>query len=101
MRGKSDKRKFTGERQQEDEKNKLRLNEFHRFSGKQQKQRKPTLKKRVRDLKRLLEREGVPEEIKTQKKEELRDMKKQLTSQKAAVKFETRYKKIKFVGKLT
>ena len=28
-------------------------------------------------------------------------MKKQLTSQKAAVKFETRYKKIKFVGKWT
>ena len=47
----------------------------------------------------MLEREGLPEEIKVKKQAELKEMKKQLVSQKEAVRFESRYKKIKFVGK--
>jgi hypothetical protein len=64
MRGKQDKRKFKGEKQHDDEANKLRLSEFHRLAGNKQKHRKPTLKKRVRDIKRMIERQGLPEEIK-------------------------------------
>ncbi len=33
MRGKQDKRKFKGEKQHDDETNKLRLSEFHRLAG--------------------------------------------------------------------
>jgi hypothetical protein len=52
-----------------DEKNKLRLGEFHRNNISKKKTRKPTLKKKLRDMKRLLERQGLPEEIKLAKLE--------------------------------
>jgi hypothetical protein len=43
--------------------NTLKMGKFHRFTGGiyKHKQRKPTNKKRIRDLERLLAKEGLPE----------------------------------------
>jgi hypothetical protein len=53
----------------------------------------------LRDALRLAERKGVPEEIKISKEKEAKVLKKSLKKQKEAVKFELKYKKIKFTGK--
>jgi len=65
MRGR--KSNFKGQQQSQDDRNKLRLGEFHRNASKKKTVRKPTLKKKLRDIQRLLEREGLPEEIKAKK----------------------------------
>jgi len=48
---------------------------------------------------RLLERQGLPEEIKNAKLAESKNLKVNLKKQKEAVRFDLRYKKIKFVEK--
>lgn len=82
----------------DDPKNKLKLGQFHRNNIQKKKQRKPSLKKKLRDALRLAERKGVPEEIKLSKEQEAKVLKKSLKKQKEAVKFELKYKKIKFTG---
>lgn len=86
----------TGKVQDWSGKNTLKLGEFHRNNIGKKGTRKPTLKKQIRDIERLIEREGIPEEIKNAKKSQLRDLKKQLKKQKEALKFDLKYKKIKF-----
>ena len=89
----------------DDEKNKLNLNEFHRLQPNVKKSetgakiRKQTDKKKLRDIERLLERPGLPQEIKDKKLAELKELKKIIKSKKEAETFSTRYKKIKFVEK--
>ncbi len=58
----------------EDQSNKLKLNKFHRFTGvkDQEKKRYVSNKKKIRDLERLLAKEGLPEEIKQAKTKELK-----------------------------
>ena len=85
-------------RNKDDPKNKLKLGQFHR-NNITKKVRKPSLKKQLRDALRLAERKGLPEEIKAKKDEEAKILKKNLKRQKEAVKFELKYKKIKFTGK--
>lgn len=85
--------------QQRDPKNQLNLGDFHRNNIGKKKQRKPTLKKQLRDTMRLLERQGLPEEIKNAKLAESKNLKVNLKKQKEAVRFDLRYKKIKFVEK--
>lgn len=53
----------------------------------------------MRDTQRLLERNGLPEQIKEAKQKEVKLLKKQLKKQKEAVRFELKYKKVKFTGK--
>ena len=89
----------TGQVQDTSGKNKLNLGAFHRNNLSKKKQKKPTMKKRVRDLERFLDREGVPEEIREAKKKELKELKKQSKKQKEALKFQMKYKKIKFTEK--
>jgi pantoate kinase len=85
-------------RNTDDPRNKLKLGEFHR-NNISKKKRKPSLKKKLRDALRMAERVGLPEAIKSKKEEEAKELKKDLKRQKEALKFETRYKKIKFTGK--
>ena len=87
------------EKNKDDPRNKLRLGEFHRNNIKK-KNRKPSLKKKLRDAQRLMERAGMPEEIKQAKEKEAKLLKKSLKKQKEAVRFELKYKKVKFTGKL-
>ena len=47
----------------------------------------------------MLDREGLPQEIKDKKIAELRALKKEQKQKKEAVKFSDRYKKIKFIEK--
>ena len=47
----------------------------------------------------MLSREGLPQEVVKAKKEQLRELKKQGKKQKEAIKFELKYKKIKFTEK--
>ena len=61
----------------DDPKNKLKLGEFHR-NNISKKKRKPSLKKKLRDALRLAERAGVPEEIRSKKEEEAKELKKNL-----------------------
>ena len=86
------------EKNKDDPRNKLRLGEFHRNNIKK-KNRKPSLKKKLRDAQRLMERAGMPEEIKQAKEKEAKLLKKSLKKQKEAVRFELKYKKVKFTGK--
>ena len=88
------------EKNKDDPRNKLRLGEFHRNNIKK-KNRKPSLKKKLRDAQRLMERAGMPEEIKQAKEKEAKLLKKSLKKQKEAVRFELKYKKVKFTGKLS
>jgi len=60
-----------------DKKNTLKLGQFHRNNISKKKNRKPALKKQIRDVQRLLERPGLPEEIKTVKLAQLKELKKQ------------------------
>lgn len=54
----------------------------------------------MRDALRFAARAGVPEEIKEVKENEAKLLKKGLKKQKEAVRFELKYKKVKFTGKL-
>ena len=81
-------------------KNKLNLGTFHRNNAAfKPKKRKVTTKKQIRDIERLLDREGVPEEIRKAKKAELVTLKKDAKKSREAELFETKYKKIKFTEK--
>lgn len=53
----------------------------------------------MRDIERFLAREGLPEEIKQKKKEELKLLHRSLKDKKEAQKFELKYKKVKFIEK--
>jgi hypothetical protein len=67
--------KRRGVKNKEDPKNKLKLGEFHRNNISKKKIRKPSLKKQLRDKQRLMEREGLPEEIRSAKQAEAKDLK--------------------------
>ena len=101
MKNKDKNSRKTGKQVQDrsSNKNKLRLGEFHRNAVFKQKKRKTTTKKQIRDIERLLDREGLPEEIRTAKKAELIQLKRQHKKQREAELFETKYKKIKFTEK--
>ena len=90
-------------RNQDDPKNKLRLDEFHKVIQKPQKfdkkQRKHTDKKKIRDIERLLAKEGLPEEIRVKKMADLKLLKREVKEKKDAIRYEDRYKKIKFIEK--
>ena len=67
-----------GIKNKDDPKNKLKLGEFHRNNIGKKKNRKPSLKKKLRDAQRLLQRQGLPEEIKAHKEQEAKLLKKSL-----------------------
>lgn len=85
--------------------NNLKMNKFHRVikehhgDGSQKAKRRASDKKQIRDIERLLDREGLPQEIRAKKLEDLKNLKKQLRHKQQAEKFEDRYKKIKFFEK--
>jgi hypothetical protein len=91
--------KRRGVKNKEDPKNKLKLGEFHRNNISKKKTRKPSLKKQLRDSQRLMERQGLPEEIRLAKLAESKDLKGKRKKQKEAVRFDLRYKKVKFTEK--
>lgn len=83
---------------------KVNLDQFHRYQGQKSsfkpKTAKPkSLTKQIRDLERLVNREGMSEEIKTAKIEELRVLKKQAKVRRHAETLSTKYKKIRFIEK--
>ena len=84
-----------------DPKNKLKMGKFHRYDISKPKKRPVPNKKKIRDLERLLAKtEGkMPEEIRSKKLEELKEMKRAEKGKKEAEKFESRYKKIRFFEK--
>lgn len=80
------------------------MGKFHRFTGKfkkddKAKKRVPTNKKKIRDIERMIAKEGVPEEIRVAKRKVLKELKKIEKKKKEADLFELKYKKIKFFGK--
>ncbi len=80
--------------------NALKMGQFHRYTNQGiKKKRVPTNKKKLRDLERMLNKEGIPEELKLAKRAELKELKKQEKKKKEAEMFELKYKKIKFFGK--
>lgn len=83
------------------DRNKLKMGQFHRYAIDKPKKRVSSNKKKIRDLKRLMEKKGeaMPEEIKVAKALELKELKKTEKCKKEAEKFESRYKKIKFFEK--
>jgi len=81
-----------------DSSNKIEMDEFHRVI-KSKGVRTATDKKKIRDIERLLMREGLPEAIRDKKTADLRDLKKGQKSKNEAEKFEERYKKVKFIEK--
>ena len=88
-----------GKMQDRDSKNKLSLGQFHRNATFKQKNRKVTTKKQIRDIKRLLDRTNIPEEVRTAKKALLLELKKESKNKREAELFESKYKKIKFTEK--
>lgn len=79
---------------------KLKLGEFHRYTGDLYK-RKPDKKyvsdkKKVRDLQRFLSREGLPQEIIEAKKNEIFELKKKVRNKKEALRNFAKYKQIRF-----
>jgi len=83
----------------EDPRNKLKLGEFHRNATFKKRNRKVTVKKQIRDIERLLDRTGLPDEVRTAKKALLKSLKKDFKKQREAEIFESKYKKIKFTEK--
>ena len=83
----------------DDPRNKLKLGEFHRNATFRNRNRKVTVKKQIRDIERLLDRTGLPEEVRTAKKALLKSLKKDFKKQREAELFESKYKKIKFTEK--
>lgn len=83
------------------QRNKLKMGQFHRYAIEKPKKRVPSNKKKIRDLERLLEKKGasMPEEVKAAKTKELKELKRNEKDKKEAEKFESRYKKIKFFEK--
>lgn len=80
--------------------NALKMGAFHRYTNQGLKKRRvPSLKKRVRDLERLLAKPDLPEDMRTAKRTELKGLKKEVKKGDEAEKFELKYKKIKFFGK--
>ena len=79
--------------------NKLNLGQFHRNASFKPRVRKVTTKKQIRDIERLLDREGLPEEMRTAKKAQLVELKKDAKKRREAELFESKYKKIKFTEK--
>jgi hypothetical protein len=75
----------------------LQLDQFHRF--KKTHKKKPSGKKKLRDIERLLQQPNLPEDLVARKKEEVKDLKKAVKQRKEAEKFELRYKKVRFVEK--
>ena len=88
-----------GANQDQSGKNKLAFGEFHRYNRITKKVRKPTTRKAIRDIERLLSRDNLPAELIKAKKEQLKVLKKQSKKSREAVKFELKYKKIKFTEK--
>ena len=86
-------------RNRDDPSNKIEMDEFHRKIVKSKSHRSTTDKKKIRDIERLLAKEGIPQEIKDKKLADLKLLKKEAKSKKEAEKFDLRYKKIKFVEK--
>lgn len=82
----------------DDVKNKIEMDQFHRVI-KHKGTRNQTDKKKIRDIERLLSRQGLPEAIRDKKLADLKQLKKELKSKNQAEKFEERYKKIKFIEK--
>lgn len=75
------------------------MGKFHRYTNQYKgKKRTPTNKKKIRDLERLINKVGMPEEIKLAKKKELKEYKKLAKKKDEAELFELKYKKIKFFG---
>ena len=74
------------------------MNQFHRIVRDQPK-RHVGDKKRIRDIERMLDREGLPKDIRETKLQQLREAKKQFRQKQAAEKNEGMYKKIKFIEK--
>lgn len=66
---------------------------------KKKEKRVHTNKKKIRDLERLINKAGVPEELKIAKTLELKALKKIEKNKYEAEKYELKYKKIKFFGK--
>ena len=76
------------------------MDEFHRvIKTKKEGGRSTTDKKKIRDIERLLAREGLPQAVRDKKMADLKELKKGLKSKNEAEKFEERYKKIKFIEK--
>ena len=75
------------------------MDKFHRLAYKVNKKRQVPLKKKIRDLERLINKEGMPEDIKKAKMASLKELKKGEKKKKEALLFELRYKKIKFFEK--
>ena len=82
----------------DDVKNKIEMDEFHRVI-KQKGSRTQTDKKKIRDIERLLSRQGLPDAIREKKLADLKQLKKELKSKNQAEKYEERYKKVKFIEK--
>mgnify|MGYP006128427307 CR=1 FL=1 len=75
------------------------MDEFHRVIKSKGAVRTTTDKKKIRDIERLLKREGLPEAIRVKKTADLKELKKGMKSKNEAEKFEERYKKVKFIEK--
>ena len=93
-------------RNRDEPENKIIMDEFHRVvktknvaPGGQKEKRSVPDKKKIRDIERLLQKEGIPQAIKDKKMADLKILKKELKSKNEAEKFDLRYKKIKFVEK--
>ena len=82
----------------DDPNNRLNVNRFHKLISKP-KERKPSSKKKLRDLQRFIDREGIPPEIKAAKIAEIKELKKQIKERNEAQKFSLKYKKVKFIEK--
>lgn len=76
---------------------KLKLGQFHRFTGKKpvDKKRNQSTRKKIRDLERLVTKEGMPAEIIEAKTKDLLELKKQLRYKKWALRNYTKYKQIR------
>lgn len=74
---------------------KLKLGQFHRFQ-KNPNKRYQSVKKRIRDIERLLAKPNLPEGMITAKKKELQELKKQGKEKKHIKVLETKYKQVKF-----
>ena len=74
------------------------MNQYHQIV-KENPKRHITNKKRIRDIERLLDKEGLPADIREKKVKELRELKKEHRSKVVAEKNDGKYKKIKFIEK--
>lgn len=94
----AEKQKRRDPRNVDDPNNRLNVNKFHKLVAKN-KDRKPSSKKKLRDLQRFVDREGLPAEIKAAKIAEIKELKKQIKEKNEAQKFQLKYKKVKFIEK--